>query len=375
MPTTPIKAKSNGTDMDYESVNLILGKIGEMTEVIKSQQQELKSLRDEVKTLKKNANSNDSQQQLLEKFMKRSGQQLNDILKREAKARDDGGKLEQVVAQEMKKIPAMASQELAKTVSSMLESDVRQRTAKSEAALRDAVSRLAHPKQLPEQLAHCVAQSMAQRLQQELREAIANSLIPATERAMQKMLQQVSVKLSQGVAEHDSKMQAHLDKVRQEVHAGMLQETKQAVQRQMEQLSLSVQDVVSKEIKSVAASPANVPDNSPGSHKNNSGLVQTANYLQNGFISVKQCVTILPCRFNFKKSQDMIRGLLMAGQHDKAFELALSCNSLALVLDTCDSVNPAVIFTQDGCKLTQHVLLALVQQLGKVLFVGISWNG
>ncbi len=75
----------------------------------------LQALRDEVKALKKTTGG-DSQQQLLDKYVKRSGQQLSDALKREAKHRAevDGGRMEQAVAHEMKRVAPMASQELAK---------------------------------------------------------------------------------------------------------------------------------------------------------------------------------------------------------------------------------------------------------------------
>ncbi len=159
-----------------------------------------------MKALKKS--SGDSQQQLLDKFVKRSGQQLHDVLRKESKSREaEAAKVEQAMAQEMRRVAPQASQELAKTVSSLLEVDLRQRTGRADAALRDAVSRLAHPKALPEQLAHTVAQSLQQALQQELRDSVGNVLVPATERAMQNMLQQVSAKVTQGVKEHEAKLQ------------------------------------------------------------------------------------------------------------------------------------------------------------------------
>ncbi len=75
----------------------------------------VQALRDEVKALKKTSGG-DSQQQLLDKYVKRSGQQLNDALKREAKhgAEADGGRMEQAMAHQMKRVAPMASQELAK---------------------------------------------------------------------------------------------------------------------------------------------------------------------------------------------------------------------------------------------------------------------
>ena len=75
-------------------------------------------MREEVKSLKKSGA--DSQQQLVDKIVKRSGQQLNDVMRRESKSRAEATSAEaravaeQAMAQEMKRVAPMASQELAK---------------------------------------------------------------------------------------------------------------------------------------------------------------------------------------------------------------------------------------------------------------------
>ncbi len=74
--------------------------------------------------------------------------------------------------------------------------------------------------------------------------------------------------------------------------------------------------------------------------------------------------------YSLEELKQSIRRHLAQGHIEEAFQVALSANSLSMVLATCEMVNPSLIFNQGGqgapsCLLPQHVLLALVQQLGK----------
>ena len=60
---------------------------------------------------------------------------------------------------------------------------------------------------------------------------------------------------------------------------------------------------------------------------------------------------------------------LSQGNFNEAFGTALSANNLSLVVATCEMVNPMQIFNQSPCPLSQHVLLSLIQQLGKRVFL------
>lgn len=57
-----------------------------------------------------------------------------------------------------------------------------------------------------------------------------------------------------------------------------------------------------------------------------------------------------------------IQSLLMSGDVNGAFQLALSASDLALVVAACRAADPARVFGPPT-RLKQHVLLSLVQQL------------
>ena len=68
-------------------------------------------------------------------------------------------------------------------------------------------------------------------------------------------------------------------------------------------------------------------------------------------------------RNTFEDNQRQVRSHLSRGDFDAAFQTALNANSLPLVVNTCEMANPSQIFTPP-CLLSQHVILALIQQLG-----------
>lgn len=57
-----------------------------------------------------------------------------------------------------------------------------------------------------------------------------------------------------------------------------------------------------------------------------------------------------------------IQSLIAHGDVNGAFQQALSASDLALVMCACRAADPAQVFGPP-CKLKQHVLLSLVQQL------------
>ena len=59
-----------------------------------------------------------------------------------------------------------------------------------------------------------------------------------------------------------------------------------------------------------------------------------------------------------------VQSHLAQGHFDEAFQMALSANSLTLVVSLCEMVNPMQVFNQNPCPISQPSLLALIQQLG-----------
>ena len=61
--------------------------------------------------------------------------------------------------------------------------------------------------------------------------------------------------------------------------------------------------------------------------------------------------------------QKTIKTLIQSGQINEAFQAALSCSDLAMVMFTCELVNTTQVFNSATCPLSQSVLLSLIQQL------------
>lgn len=61
--------------------------------------------------------------------------------------------------------------------------------------------------------------------------------------------------------------------------------------------------------------------------------------------------------------RDSIKQLLLAGQINKAFHQALLANDLSLVEFTLRHTDRMQVFSPEGCRLEQKVLLSLIQQI------------
>lgn len=64
----------------------------------------------------------------------------------------------------------------------------------------------------------------------------------------------------------------------------------------------------------------------------------------------------------FQMQVAQIQSLIASGDVNGAFQQALSASDLTLVMCACRAADPAAVFGPP-CKLKQHVLLSLVQQL------------
>ena len=87
-----------------------------------------------------------------------------------------------------------------------LDSEMKQRSAKSDAALRDAVTRATHVKGFAESLASQTAPVLAPALQAELRKTVGGVLVPAIENALQNVCVQTAEKINAGVQEMETKI-------------------------------------------------------------------------------------------------------------------------------------------------------------------------
>ncbi|KAK9857167.1 hypothetical protein WJX84_000114 [Apatococcus fuscideae] len=62
-----------------------------------------------------------------------------------------------------------------------------------------------------------------------------------------------------------------------------------------------------------------------------------------------------------------MRRLLKAGQYEQAFNDALSAEDVDIVIWLCTHLDPAEVLSRQPAKLSQTIILALIQQLGQDL--------
>ena len=158
---------------------IMLQKMEEMAVILRQQHQEVLSLKAEVQTLRRQQQQQPQQQQQqpqlnVDKLVKKVEQQFGESLKKDSRVRNEfllagltqnlsgsmAGKIDSGIRQEMKKqLPQLIQQSL-QGLSASLEQDVRQRNAKNEAALRDAVAKMVHSKQTVEAVGQAVANAL-----------------------------------------------------------------------------------------------------------------------------------------------------------------------------------------------------------------------
>jgi len=360
---------------DAASSDAILRELSKMTQLIMYQQNELRALREEVKILKTEASSQQqSQQQLLDKYVKRSGQQLNDALKRDAKQKTEAvvagvaaaiktegvGDLRERFGQELKRVAPSLAAELSRSATALFESEMKARSGRMDSTLRETVTRVVNGKHLQDQLAPAVAGQMQQALQNQLRDVMCQTLVPAMERAMSNLLQQISGKLIQGVKEHEEQVQVYMAKMKQEALASLKDPLAALIREQMSQMAKLNESQMQKIVSSVGEAAAEELRHLAGQ-----AGASSASPGGRGTVPPSPLSRIGNQQPSLEEMKQRIRAHLSSGRIADAFSAALSANSLALVEATCEMVNPAAVFGgPSGSVLPQPVLLALVQQLG-----------
>jgi hypothetical protein len=161
------------------------------------------------------------------------------------------------------------------------------------------------------------------------------------------MFVQLSTTFARGVKEHEALVKKTADPLIKELRTLSAATNQQQKDNKPNELLGSIRESVASEVghaferhaRSLSTTPLNTSIASPSSP-----------------------ATV--AKDTFADCQRMVRTHLARVDFDSAFQTALSANSLALVVDTCEMVNPTQVFNPP-CPLTQNVLLALIQQLGK----------
>lgn len=339
--------------MASDQTATLLQKMNEMMSLIQSQNAEMRRLQEKVQNIQQ------SHKKDVETVVNQSNKKIMDAVKKENSKRHDdvtaqwnkslNSKLESVVRAELKKTTTHMVQHISQQIQESLQADLSQRSAKSDLALKDAVGKMVQSRSVCDNIGQSVANSITPFLQTAFRDAFAHVIVPSFEKAIQTMMIQINTTFMKGIKEHETQLNAHMAKLRQEQHQGVVEPLVKELRGALgnvDHIVTSVQRAVASEVnEAFAQSPLRSQSATPS-------ITGSTNNAGNSLV----------------ETQRTIQGHLSQGRINEAFQTALSASNLGVVMLTCEMVNPMQIFAQSPCPLSQHVLLALIQQLGKDLF-------
>lgn len=288
--------------MNPGDMQLIMSRLTDMASLIQTQRAEIQIWREEMKALKA-----EEKQQVGEN---------NDTLKKIIKS---------VVGEEMRKATPMMNASLQEA----LNKDVHGKVLKADLQLKEAVQKMASSKAVVENVANSLASALTPAIHASFKDALTATLVPAFEKSSQNMFVQLSSTFNKGLKEYESQLKTHVNKQLDPVVKDL--KDKRAI-NEMEKKLVSTIKTELRAVNNRSAASPNVASSSPSG----------------------------------PEVQAQIKTKLHEGKVNDAFRLALAAQNLAILVTTCEMVNPDQILNQIPCPLSQEVLLCLIQQLGKL---------
>ncbi|XP_055154614.1 enhancer of mRNA-decapping protein 4 isoform X1 [Symphalangus syndactylus] len=293
------------------------------------------------------------------------------------------GRLERSIRDEIKKtVPPCVSRSL-EPMAGQLSNSVATKLTAVEGSMKENISKLLKSKNLTDAIARAAADTLQGPMQAAYREAFQSVVLPAFEKSCQAMFQQINDSFRLGTQEYLQQLESHMKsrKARE-------QEAREPVLAQLRGLVSTLQSATEQMAATVASSVrAEVQHQlhvAVGSLQESilaqvqrivKGEVSVALKEQQAAVtsSIMQAMrsaagTPVPsAHLDCQAQQAHILQLLQQGHLNQAFQQALTAADLNLVLYVCETVDPAQVFGQPPCPLSQPVLLSLIQQLASDL--------
>ena len=231
--------------------------------------------------------------------------------------------IKSVVGEEMRKATPMMNASLQEA----LNKDVHGKVLKADLQLKEAVQKMASSKAVVENVANSLASALTPAIHASFKDALTATLVPAFEKSAQNMFVQLSSTFNKGLKDYESQLKTHVNKQLDPLVKDL--KDKRAINEMEKKLVSTIKTELRAVNNRSGASPHVASPSGPD-------------------------------------VQAQIRTKLQDGKVNDAFRLALAATNLAILVSTCEMVNPDQILNQIPCPLSQEVLLCLIQQLGKL---------
>merc|ERR1719414_2189182 len=312
--------------------------MSEMASLVQMQRSEIKVLREEIR-----ASS-------MEEKVDIRGMMSQVMKERDGMTDAISQKIDAVVKREIKKLAG----DFSKQTSQALQHHMRQEAAKSDASLRDAISKMAHSKTAMDAMGLALTNSLAPILQASFKDLFTSVVTPAFERSMQNLFSNLSQSFTKGTKEYEAVLKSQSAVLTKEVREAVriLERSKANQANDIDKTITGFRDVLVSEMREVARqqrSLSGTPVMTPAS---------------------STPVAASGSKTAAERQQELkmeIVNMLRRQAFNDAFTTALIAMNLELVVMTCEMVNPTQLFSQTPCPLSQENLLCLIQQLGSKL--------
>lgn len=237
-----------------------------------------------------------------------------------------------------------------------LKTELATKLSATDQLLRQNIEKLVNSKTVMENLSASVAKSLSDMVRESFREALFESVVPVMEKAHAQIFRQINQAFQNGTKEFAANTEAAARAAAERGGAAAAAALRAALDRHAEALTAAqpqhqhianvlretAHSVLEKELSwwreqartvALVTSRAHSPS-TPHAHHAHDRQMQVA----------------------------QIQSLITSGDVNGAFQQALSASDLALVMCACRAAEPTAVFGPP-CKLKQHVLLSLVQQL------------
>ncbi|KAM9607423.1 enhancer of mRNA-decapping protein 4 isoform 3-T3 [Trichechus inunguis] len=293
------------------------------------------------------------------------------------------GRLERSIRDEIKKtVPPCVSRSL-EPVAGQLSSSVATKLTAVEGTMKENISKLLKSKNLTDAIARAAADTLQGPMQAAYREAFQSVVLPAFEKSCQAMFQQINDSFRLGTQEYLQQLESHMKsrKAReQEAREPVLAQLRGLVstlQGATEQMAATVSSSVRAEVQhqlhvavsslqeSILAQVQRIVKGEVSVALKEQQAAVTSSIMQ--AMRSAAGTPVPAAHLDCQAQQAHILQLLQQGHLNQAFQQALTAADLNLVLYVCETVDPAQVFGQPPCPLSQPVLLSLIQQLASDL--------
>lgn len=422
-----VSTPANTIDIAPQSVqgpimdSSVLSSLGELLTLVKSQQQDIQELRQQLNllqvaqqqnmtTIAREVQNVDERlsgrlENSLAEFSREESQRLDKAFREKHSADKKrheqlqstlsqtltttlSGKLDKAVKAEVKNAVVPSVQKVLSSLQEQLNNTLAQKLTATDAVLKESISKMVKSKGVVDAIGGAASSALQGPIQVTYREAFQREILPSFERACQSMFQQINDSFNKGTQQYLHQVTSALDSRRKEEKeslAPVIQQLEaqtksfQAITERMssniladfevmlqKQLSSSVEglreEIFSRLLSEVLTSVQDSVQKEMGL-----GLEGLRQQLSEMITSSAQS----PIRQapDLEQTRVVVTKLLESGRVGEAFQEALTASDLNMVMYVCANVDADSVFSQTPCPLSQPVLLSLIQQLSVDLTV------